>query len=74
LVTKVDQTFVMRFWQENGSVDPANPNRWRATINRAGSDQQFHAVGLEKAFGLVRTLLLTQNDSAQGEKPGQNHS
>ena len=73
LATKLDQVFVMRFWQENGSEDPADPNRWRARINHVNSRQQFHAVGLERAFALIRALLL-DDGSARGEHPERKHS
>ena len=69
LGAKLDQVFVMRFWQEFGSENTADPNRWRVRIRHVNSRQQLYAVGLEKAFSIVRNTLNTENGSNGKESP-----
>lgn len=63
LSVKVDQVFVMRFWQEFGCENAADSNRWRVRIRHVNSRQQLYAVGLEAAFSIVRSTLTTENGS-----------
>jgi hypothetical protein len=74
LASKFDQVFVMRFWQENDSADPADPNRWRTRINHVNSRQKFHVVGLERAFLLVKTMLGDENGLSLGKYPERKNS
>jgi hypothetical protein len=71
VVAKIDQVFVMRFWQELGLENPADPNRWRVLIKQVkheGSRRQFHAVGIEKAFDIVRGIVMSEAETG-GDKP-----
>jgi hypothetical protein len=69
LGAKVDQVFVMRFWHELGSETTADPDRWRVGIRHVNSRKQLYAVGLEKAFRIVRETLIAENDSKGVETP-----
>ena len=68
MLAKIDQVFVVRFWQELGLENPADPDRWRVRIGHVNSQRQFHAVGIEKAFEIVRGILMSEND-AKGDTP-----
>jgi hypothetical protein len=59
----------MRFWQEYGSENPADPDRWRVRIRHMNSERQLHAVGLEKAFSIIRSTLMAENGSNGKESP-----
>src|SRR3954468_23933124 len=54
LGAKIDQVFIMRFWQELGSENTADPDRWRVQIRLVNSRRHLYAVGLENAFDVVR--------------------
>jgi hypothetical protein len=64
---KVDQVFVMRFWHELGSETIADPDRWRVRIRHVNSRRQLYAVGLEKAFHIIKDTLIAETDS-KGEE------
>lgn len=57
----------MRLWQELGSENGADADRWRARIRHVNSREEFYAVGLEKAFKIIRSNLVTENGS-KGKK------
>jgi hypothetical protein len=59
----------MRFWQEFGSENTADPNRWRVRIRHVNSREELHAVGLENAFSIVRNTLISENGSSAKEWP-----
>jgi hypothetical protein len=63
LSTKVDQVFIMRLWQELGAENGSDPDHWRAHIRHVNSRQQFYAVGLEKTFNIIRSILIAENNS-----------
>jgi len=59
-----DRVVVIRFWQER---DPnVVRSNWRARITYVNSGVQFYASGIDEAFTLVRSLLL----SAQPKEGG----
>ena len=59
----------MRFWQELGLQNTADPNGWRVRIRHVNSRQQSYAVGLEQAFSIVRAILTAENGTNEKETP-----
>jgi len=56
------RTYVLRFSRELPG-DRADPIGWRARISEVNTGRKFHAVGIDAAFHVVRSLL-----SAASEK------
>jgi hypothetical protein len=61
----IDYVFVLRFWRESAG-DKLNTGRWRARISEVNTKRQFHAKGIDNAFGVVRALLSSDGENGPG--------
>lgn len=61
-VEELDKVFVVHLWREKPSLDTTGEH-WRARVDYVNTGQEFTAAGLERAFVLIRSLLMTDQDS-----------
>lgn len=59
----MDRVFTMRFWIEPGATG-ASADDWRVRIRYVNVKREYHVDGVEKAFALVRSLLVDPGSGA----------
>jgi hypothetical protein len=61
-----DRVFVMRFWREDEATESPPFMGWRARITCVNMSRPFYvyAPGIDEAFAIVRSLLLSGKHEA----------